>query len=130
MGKTPKQRIAFVRLSPQGKSYAMKCEREDLIVGDEVELLMYAGSSKEYFFSGEITLISHHRFNCSCHVLNHICEVSLSFDGDELIRTVEHSVNTINKIEEWRAERGASSQTFIDSTKSEMKQIYQAIAPE
>lgn len=27
MGKTPKQRIAFVRLSPQGKSYAMKCER-------------------------------------------------------------------------------------------------------
>jgi hypothetical protein len=130
MGKIPQQRIAFVRFTPEGKSYAMKCDREDLIVGDEVEVLMYAGSNKEYFHSGEITSVSHDRWNCSCHVLNHVCEVNLSFDEKELNRIVEHSHRTKIKIDEWRSQRASLSQVYTDSSKSEMQEIYSAIAPE
>lgn len=127
MGKTPLQRIAFVKFTPQGKSYAMKCDRDDLVVGDEVEVLMYAGSTKECYSSGEITSVSHQRWNCSCHVLNHVCEVNLTFDNRGLVRTIDYSNETKKKIQEWRAERDNSS-NVVDN--SEMRDIYLSITPE
>lgn len=127
MGKTPLQRIAFVKFTTQGKSYAMKCDRDDLVVGDEVEVLMYTGSTKAYYHSGEITSVSHQRWNCSCHVLNHVCEVNITFDNSGLVRTTDYSNETKKKIQEWRAERDNYS-NVVDN--SEMRDIYLSVTPE
>lgn len=90
MSRSPLQRIAFVKLSdtPNGKSYPMRCVREDLAVGDAVEVLMRAGERGEYYTEGVITEISHERWSCSCHVLHHMREISFSALDGELIRTV------------------------------------------
>jgi hypothetical protein len=131
MSKTPVQRIAFVRLSPKGKSYAMRCDREDLIEGDEVEVLMYAGTKKEYYDDGEITSISHQRWNCSCNVINHICEVNYSFSDKALVRSiVEKSSKSKIEIETWRSQKKPYLESLESSVKNDMQEIYNAIAPE
>ena len=94
MSNKPIQRGAFVKLTSQGKSYAMRCDRKDIDVGDDVEIEMYVGTKRAYLDQGVITSISHHRWDCSCHVINHVKEVSYSFDGRDglkLIRTVDLS---------------------------------------
>ncbi len=94
MSRKPVQRVAFVKLTPGGTSYAMRCDRLDLGVGDSVEVEMYAGTKRAYFDSGEITAVEWHRWNCSCHVLNHAEEVFYRIedtDGFAMVRTVDLS---------------------------------------
>mgnify|MGYP006875376242 CR=1 FL=1 len=78
----PNLRIALVQLSPYGKSYVASCEREDLVSGDTVEILMHANSKKQCYMQGVITSIQYQRWSCSCHVLNHIDEVDYKFLPD------------------------------------------------
>lgn len=85
------QRVAFVTLTPQGKSYAMRCDRRDLNVGDRVEVLMHAESEQAYYDNGLITDIEDKRWDCSCHVVNHVSEVSYMFDSEGFTRTVDLS---------------------------------------
>lgn len=66
------QRVAFVKLGPKGKSYAMRCDREDLGVGDCVEVEMYANTKRAYWDDGVIVGVEYLRWNCSCHVKYHI----------------------------------------------------------
>lgn len=90
MHQYPLKRIAFVKLSPQGKSYAMLCEREDLIIGDRVEVEMHAGTKHAFSMNGIITDISFQRWNCSCHVGYHCDEVSYSIDTANSFELTQH----------------------------------------
>lgn len=133
MSKTPIHRIAYVKLSPMGKSYAMRCDRKDFGAGDNVEVEMYAGTNKAYFDEGVITSISHQRWDCSCHVINHIDEVTYSIDttdGFTLNRIVDLTKRTKKPIELWRKERTQYFDSLPESTHSDMRDIYDAIAPE
>lgn len=133
MGRKPIRRIAFVQLSPQGKSYAMRCDRMDLDVNDHVEVEMYAGTQKAYFDDGVITSVSHQRWECSCHVINHVEEVSYSVDttdGFALQRTVDLSRRIKRTAAEWQEEKAPYFDSLPESTRSDMGDIYEAIAPE
>lgn len=115
------QRVAFVKLTPLGKSYAMRCERRDLSVGDEVEVLMHAGSERAYYDDGVITDISHHRWDCSCHVVNHVSEVSYAFDSEGFTRTVDLSKRNPQSLELWRAQKAPYLRLVSDSTKADRR---------
>lgn len=124
------QRIAFVKLSPQGKSYAMRCDRTDLAQGHEVEVIMYAGTDRAYYDDGVITSISHQRWECSCHVVNHIDEVTYSFDSDGFTRTVDLAKTIARSHNSWRHQRASYVDLLPNSAKSDMREIYEAIAPD
>lgn len=132
MRKTPFNRIAFVKLTPQGKSYAMRCEREDLRVGDHVEVEMYAGTERSYFDDGVITDISFQRWDCSCHVVNHRNEVSYSIDttnGLQLIRRVDVTNRSNKPVEQWKQEKAPYLNALPASARDDMRAIYEAVAP-
>jgi uncharacterized protein YrzB (UPF0473 family) len=130
MTRTSLQRIAFVQLSKNGKSYAMRCDREDFIEGDEVEVLMYAGTKKEYYDDGKITSISNERWNCSCYVVNHIWEVNYSFSNNGFIRTVELTPNKKTENISWHNQKKLYLESLETSVKNDMQDIYNAVAPE
>lgn len=130
---TSLNRIAFVKLSPLGKSYAMRCEREGFTVGDHVEVEMYAGTERSYFDDGVITSISFQRWNCSCHVVNHCDEVSYSVDttnGFQLIRRVDIKSRSNKSVEQWRQEKAPYFDGLPTSARDDMRAIYEAVAPE
>lgn len=94
MSGKPIQRVAHVRLTPNGKSYPMRCDRSDLGVGDNVEVEMYAGTKRAYFDDGVITAVEWCRWDCRCHVRNHAEEVSYAVgngDVDFISRSVDLS---------------------------------------
>lgn len=113
------QRIAYVRLTPQGKSYAMRCERTDFDVGDVVEVLMRAEADRAYYDDGVITAISHERWDCSCHVVNHVSEVTYSFDSAGFTRKVNLANRERQPFESWRAQKAPYLRLVSDSTKSD-----------
>lgn len=130
---TSLNRIAFVKLSPLGKSYAMRCEREDFRVGDHVEVEMYAGTERSYFDDGVITSISFHRWNCSCHVVNHREEVSYSVDttkGFQLIRRVDLKGRPNISVEQWRQEKAPYFDCLPAAARDKLRAIYEAVVPE
>ena len=119
MSSKPVRRIAHVRLSPEGKSYAMECERRDLDVNDEVEVLMYGGTDRAYYDDGVITGISHERWECSCHVVNHINEVKYSFDASGFTREVNESQRRTVAPDTWRTQKAPYLRLVSDSTLSD-----------
>ena len=133
MSREPMSRIALVQLSPKGKSYPMRCEREDLGVGDEVEVCMYAGTERAYFDTGLITDISYQRWGCSCHVVNHRDEVIYSVsseNGSSIQRTVDLSTRRRRDQSEREDERRIYLESLSSQTRNDMREIYEAIAPE
>lgn len=133
MSKKPIQRVAFVKLTPMGKSYAMRCDREDLGVGDNVEVEMHAGTERAYWDNGFITAVEHHRWGCSCHVKNHVEEVAYTIDDSEgfkMIRTVDLSRRSTKTIEQWHIDKAPYFESLPDSARSDMRDIYEAIANE
>lgn len=94
MSRSPIQRVAFVRLTPQGKAYAMRCDREDLGVGDQVEVLMYVESAQPHWDSGVIEDVAYLRWNCSCHVKCHRDAMRIEIDstnGFQMRHTIDLS---------------------------------------
>lgn len=130
MSRKPIRRIAYVRLSPEGKSYAMRCDRDDFIVGDEVEVLMHAGTDRAYYDDGVITDISHQRWECSCHVVNHIDEVTYSFDSDGFTREIDLSTKKRQSATSWRDHKAPYLRLVSDTAKSDRSGMYEAITPE
>lgn len=118
MSNNPIRRIAYIKLSPQGKSYAMRCDRTDLGVGDQVEVHMYIGTDRAYYDDGVITGISHQRWDCSCHVVNHISEVDYSFDDSGFNRVVSEAPRKDLSPNAWRAQKAPYLRLVSDSTKS------------
>ncbi|MGG6261763.1 hypothetical protein ACQ259_16845 [Stutzerimonas stutzeri] len=133
MARKPLARVAFVQLYPQGKSYAMRCDREDLGVGDEVEVCMYAGTERAYFDTGLITDVSYQRWECSCHVVNHRDEVTYSISSENGF-SFQRKVDVTARRQRTHSEREEERQIYLDSLTSqardEMVEIYEAIAPE
>lgn len=129
MSNKPMQRVAFVRLSPQGKSYAMRCDRKDLEVDHEVEVLMHAETERAYYDDGVITAISYERWECSCHVVNHISEVTYSFSTDGFSRKVAHGERQLNSNESWRANKAPYLRLVSDSAKSDRSGMREEIKP-
>lgn len=99
MSKNPLIRVAGVKFNNNGKSYPTRCDREDINEGDEVEVLMRAGTSKEHIMQGEVTEISLHRWECSCHVINLASEVEYSIDSDGSLNRIVTSSNSMEKHE-------------------------------
>lgn len=129
MSMKPIQRIAYVKLSQQGKSYPMQCNREDLGVGDSVEVVMHVNTGNEHFNEGIITSIAYKRWDCSCRVVNHQDEVSYSImPGKEFIpiRTVNLSNRTNKTVTLF--EEDDESYLESQSSRSDMKEIYESIA--
>lgn len=127
------QRIAFVKLTTMGKSYAMRCDREDLSTGDKVVVEMYAGTERAYWQNGVIDAIVYRRWDCSCHVKNHAEEVSFKFDDNgnfKMIRTVDLSRSSKEPMNEWQQEKGTYFDSLPDPTHSDMRDIYETISHE
>lgn len=133
MKMTPLNRIAYVQLSPQSKSYAMHCAREDLGIGDHVEAEMYAGSERAYFIQGLITDITFERWNCRCRVVNHVDEVDYSIDdsnGFAWVRHVDLTKRQNKPLEQRRREKAQYLASLPASAQDEMKAIYEAVEGE
>ncbi len=131
MSRNPVKRIAFVKLTQQGKSYAMRCDRENLGIGDHVEVEMYAGTERAYWDDGTITAVEFRRWVCSCHVKNHVEEVSYSVDDSEgfaLVRSVDLSRRSKMPIKQWREEKAPYFESLSASVRSGMRSIYEAIS--
>lgn len=76
----PLVRIAYVRFTAQGTAYVARCDREDIGVGAEVEVLMQTGTLHQTIKTGIVTAISYERWSCRCIVTNLRSEVTYSFD--------------------------------------------------
>ena len=66
----PLVRIAYVRFTAQGTAYVARCDREDIGVGAEVEVLMQTGTLHQTIKTGIVTAISYEREP----VRNFVCE--------------------------------------------------------
>lgn len=93
MSKTPFARIAIIKYSPQGKTYAASCPRRDIGVGAQVEVEAHDGTCAE----ADVVAIQHERWLCTRLKIKHLAsEVDWSFDfGDagrlEVTRCTAHA---------------------------------------
>jgi len=95
MKKKPIIRVAHVRFTPYGTSYAMRCLREDINVGNIVEVLMYAEEPRAYYYQGTVEKISYERWNCRCHVVNLASEVQYDLADNGFIRTTKSEYGNV-----------------------------------
>lgn len=133
MSKTPIQRVAFVRLTPQGKPYPMRCDREDLGIGDQVEVLMHADSASPHWDSGVIVDVAYHRWDCSCHVKCHRDEMRVEIDttnGFELQHTIDLSGGPRKTPEQIRREKTEAIERHRPEPEGDdMRSLYRALTP-
>lgn len=106
----------------------MQCERKDLNVHDEVEVLMYAGTDRAYYDDGVITDIAHERWDCSCHVVNHINEVKYSFDASGFTREVNESQRRTRALDTWRDQKAPYLRLVSNSMRSDRSGLLEAHA--
>lgn len=129
MSKTKLIRVAFVKFSPNGKAYPTRCDREDICEGNEVEVLMRANSVDAYYMEGIVDSIAHHRWNCTCRVTNLTSEVEYSFTDDGMFhREVKLRTAPVYSITAWRENKKQYYESLPVSAKSEMREIYEAVA--
>ena len=137
MNTNPIIRVAHVKFSPNGKSYPARCDRDDILEGHNVEVLMRAGTNEACYMNAEVTSISRQRWNCSCHVVNHAHEVEYSFEnsveeGFVMHRTVDLTKKLITPNSELESERTSQKKQYNndipESSCSEMQELYEAIA--
>ena len=129
--KNPLIRVAHVRFSPNGKTYPTRCDRQDIREGHEVEVLMRADSEDAYFMDGVVDSISHHRWNCSCRVVNLTSEVEYSITADGIFdRKVTVKSASVYSIADWRERKGRYYDSLPASARNEMREIYDAAAGE
>ena len=131
MSVKPLIRVAFVKFSPQGKSYALRCNREDIDVGDNVEVLMHADSERTFYMEGVITAISRERWNCRSRVVNLISEVEYEIDADfNIIRTIKPCNASVESMVAWRARKRKYQDGLPQSHRAELRRIYEELAHE
>lgn len=124
-------RVAFVRFSPNGKSYPARCDRRDIAEGHEVEVLMRAESEDAYYMNGVIDSIEFHRWYCTCRVENLISEVEYSISDDgEFERKVNLSPAKVYAVADWTERKRAYYESLSPSVRNEMRDIYDAAAGE
>ena len=122
-------RVAFVKFSANGKAYPTRCDREDIREGHEVEVLMRANSDDAYYIDGTIDSITHHRWNCTCRVVNLTSEVEYSINDDGMFdRKVKLPSAPVYSIADWREKKKQYYDGLSISARSEMRDIYEATA--
>jgi len=129
MARTKLVRVAFVRYSPNGNSYPARCERQDIEVGDEVEVLMRANSEKAYYMNGTIDQIEFHRWQCTCRVECLVSEVEYFItEGGEYDRRINAPSARIYDATDWMAKKNGYYASLPQSASDEMRDIYEAAA--
>ena len=129
MRKKPRVRIAWVKFSPKGRSYPMRCDREDIYEGHAVEMLRYADSERAYYDDGVVTSIVHERWACKSRVVNHANEVIYSIGSDvQFVRDVDLSRPPIPPSAEWHSHKSKYYNTVPETTRNDMSDIYDAIS--
>ena len=124
-------RVAFVRYSPQGKAYPARCDRDAIVEGDEVEVLMRAESEDAYYMSGVIDRIEFHHWHCTCRVENLVSEVEYSITDDcEFVRKVNLPSARVYDVAAWKDQKRGYYETLSSSQRNEMQDIYHAAAGE
>lgn len=127
--RTPLIRVAHVKFTPNGKAYPARCDRQDICEGHEVEVLMRADSEDAYFIDGVVDSISHHRWNCSCRVVNLTREVEYSISADWIVeRKVTVTSAPVYSIADWRERKNRYYDSLPTSARDEMREIYNAVA--
>jgi hypothetical protein len=133
MSRRPIQRVAFVRLTPQGKAYAMRCDREDLGVGDHVEVLMYAESAQSHWDSGVIEDVAYLPWDCSCHVKCHRDEMRIDIDatnGFQMRHTIDVSGGPRKTLGQIQQEKATAMVRHCPAQEgAEMRSLYHDLAP-
>lgn len=138
MSRTPLARIAYVQFSPQGKSYPLACEREDIGPGDEVDVCMFVGTPKAFNMDGVVTSIAYERWECRSRVEYLTREVSYTLDENFVFtRTINVAPSTatpdgrVVPLDRLRAERRKRyAGTLPKAHRTEMQDIYDAVAGE
>ena len=129
MSKKRLIRVAFVKFSEHGKTYPTRCDREDIREGNEVEVLMRANSADAYYMDGTIESIAHHRWNCTCRVMNLTSEVEYTIADDF---TVDRKVNLpaapVYSIADRREKKKKYYEGLSVSARSEMRDLYEAVS--
>lgn len=129
MGSEKLVRVAFVRYSPNGKAYPARCDRRDIVVGDEVDVLMRAESDDAYYMDGVVDRIELHRWHCTCRVENLVNEVEYSFLEDGFLdRKVISSPNRVISVPDWNARKARYYDHLSPGVRDEMRDIYDAVA--
>ena len=99
-------RIAYVRFESQGLAVPAICNRDDLIVGDEVDVAMYAGTSLQFVDSGQIMYFDFDNEQCLHRVICHICESFLLESGELLAHNVLDNPRACQQaIAAWREDK-------------------------
>jgi hypothetical protein len=68
MKKAPIRRIAFVKLTENGTSYPMRCDRLDILSDDRVHVICRFRNQREVCDYGIVTSITYQRWNCQSEV--------------------------------------------------------------
>lgn len=124
-------RVAFVRFSPQGKSYPALCNRRDIVEGDQVEVLMSAESDRPYYMNGVIDHIELLRWHCSCRVECLVREVEYSITKDgKFERKVNLPSATVYEVAAWNERKRAYYEARSSAARNEMRDIYDAVVGE
>jgi hypothetical protein len=129
MSQTKLARVAFVRFSPNGKSYPVHCERKDITEGMEVEVLMRANTPDSYYMIGVVDFIEHHRWNCKSKISYPTSEINYLFNEDGLLERTLKSPELPEKISEpVISMKTKYPERLPTSTRREMREIYDAVA--
>lgn len=137
MSKKPIARIAYVKFSPEGKSYPLACVREDIEPGDEVDVCMFVGTPEAFNMDGVVTSIAYERWECRSRVEYLTSEVEYTLDENFVFtRTLKNlrsaitaaSPLTRNVPVTERRKRYAS--TLPSAYRGEMQGIYDAVCGE
>lgn len=124
-------RVAFVRYSPQGKSYAARCDRRDIVEGHEVEVVKWAESDDAHYLIGVIDRIEFHRWHCTWRVENLVSDVEYSITEDgKFNRKVNLPSAKVYAVAAWRERKRAYYDARSSSARNDMQDIYHAVAGE
>lgn len=131
MSKNKLVRVAFVRYSPNDKSYPALCERKDMVVGDKVEVLMRARSKDTYSMQGTVDQIEYRRWSYSCIVEFLAKETEYFFTEDGKF---DRRINLSANLDADDAERIRNRRGYYEGlpafARDEMREIYEAAAGE
>lgn len=121
-------RVAFVRFSPNGKAYPTRCDRSDIVEGNEVEVLMRSESNGAYYMDGVVDRIEFHRWHCSCRVVNLLGEVEYTISDDGVFeRHVNLASAKVYAVPDWSERKQGYYETLSSGARDEMRGIYDAV---
>lgn len=121
-------RLAFVRFSPNGKAYPTRCDRPDIVDGNEVEVLMRALSDGAYYMDGVVDRIEFHRWHCTCHVVNLLSEIEYTMSDEGVFeRHVNLAPARVYAVSDWNERKRTYYEALPLGVRDEMRDIYEAI---